>query len=524
MRTLLVGLIGGALVFTYFWYRGDVGAIDLPVIGELTPPAAAQTYDPQAALNALPASDRAVRAQFAPSEPVVRLNARPQTEIYAGALIARPIAAADVEPADDEAEDAGVQPEAAPARRAAMSGETSRTRGLRSARMISAPSRTRALTIANEVGVVERTVGGAMLINLDYDLIDESEAEAEASGDQDRMQARLAPNVVANLNEGGSATRSLSMSAISRARPLAFNAGERVREIASRRQARRINWASDSTCPDNVTSDMLRANPHIGVTCAIERLRASGEFEYVEPNMIATHEMISRSATTMGVAGPDDPLYAFQWNYRTQGDGENQSLGGASFEDFWTRKDEQGSRDIVVAVIDTGLDMAHPDIAGSPNIGIGVDMVSVPFYGNDGDGRDRDPTDPGDICDTSDPDAQDSFHGTHVAGTIGAVATNDGSGVAGGAWNVTIVPVRALGRCGGLQSDINEAILWAAGVQPVILEGPGGAEVFDNPNPADIINLSLGFRAPDGCPRSTQDAINQAVAAEIGRASCRERV
>jgi len=105
MRTLLVGLIGGALVFTYFWYRGDVGSIDLPVVGELTPPAAAQTYDPMAALNALPPSLRAVRAEFAPAEPLVRLSsapAGPQVQIYAGQLIAKPLAAADTEAVDDE--------------------------------------------------------------------------------------------------------------------------------------------------------------------------------------------------------------------------------------------------------------------------------------------------------------------------------------------------------------------------------------------------------------------------------------
>ncbi len=249
------------------------------------------------------------------------------------------------------------------------------------------------------------------------------------------------------------------------------------------------------------------------MTCAIERLRESGEFEYVEPNLIVTHELARRPRPTVGLAGPDDPLYAFQWNYRTQGDGEGQAKGGASFDDFWTRARQQGSRDIVVAVVDTGLDLSHPDIVGSPNIAAGVDMVSIPFYGNDGDGRDLDPGDPGDICDPSDPEAADSWHGTHVAGTIGATATNDGAGIAGGAWNVTIVPVRALGRCGGLQSDINDAIRWAAGVEPVIIETNGSARTVFNENPADIINLSLGFRAPNGCPRSTQEAIDDAIAA-----------
>ena len=119
-----------------------------------------------------------------------------------------------------------------------------------------------------------------------------------------------------------------------------------------------------------------------------------------------------------------------------------------------------------------------------------------------------DPSDPGDACDPSDPLAEDTFHGTHVAGTVGVAATNNASGVAGGAWNVTIVPVRALGRCGGQLSDINDAIRWAAGVVPA--RDDLGAEIW-NVNRADIINLSIGLF--ERCPASLQEAINDATAA-----------
>jgi subtilisin family serine protease len=529
MRTLLVGLIGGALVFAFFWYRGDVGVISLPVLGELAPPAATAPAATAARvaerLATVGAEARAMRAEFAPSAPVVRLTDAPN--IYAGQLIAKPRetapTAADAAPAE--------MPEAE------LSGRVT-ARSLSAMRMttadaVAAPLRIgNALRVANEVGVVDATVGGgAMLINLDYDLIDEAaeeQADAPAAAPEPGrgalrtlraarvlgLQATVAAPVDGAVADGAAAatTRELSVRAIGQARPLAFNAGEAVRARAMLNQDRRLAWARPS-CPQDVDAEYLRANPEAGVSCAIERLRESGEFEYVEPNLIVTHEMGRRPSPAIGVAGPDDPLYAFQWNYRTQGTGVGQSVGGASFEDFWTRGRQQGSRDIVVAVVDTGLDMSHPDIAGSPNIAPGIDMVSVPFYGNDGDGRDRDANDPGDICDTSDLEAENSYHGTHVAGTIGAVATNDGSGVAGGAWNVTIVPVRALGRCGGLQSDINDAIRWAAGIESAVIETAGGVEEVFNERPADIINLSLGFRAPDGCPRSTQEAIDDAVAA-----------
>ncbi|MEO1407712.1 MAG: S8 family serine peptidase, partial [Pseudomonadota bacterium] len=121
-------------------------------------------------------------------------------------------------------------------------------------------------------------------------------------------------------------------------------------------------------------------------------------------------------------------------------------------------------------------------------------------------GRDSDPNDPGDLCDPNAPFAEDSYHGSHVAGTIGAAATNNGAGVAGGSWDVTLVPVRALGKCGGRLSDINDAIRWAGGVIPA--EGASGEEVW-NDNPADIINLSIGLF--ESCPASLQDAIDSVV-------------
>ncbi len=266
---------------------------------------------------------------------------------------------------------------------------------------------------------------------------------------------------------------------------------------------------TEAGCNEN---EARAGNAVYAMNCVIQDLEASGEFEYVEKDYLFDHQMIrtpggdSGTATTVSVT-PNDPLFDLQWHFRNQGDGSDQSPGGAGFVDFWTREATQGSTDVVVAVVDTGLEMAHPDIASSPNVAKGWDMVTDPATGNDGDGRDDDPNDPGDMC----PERgafSDSFHGTHVAGTVGAGITNNATGVAGGAWNVKIVPVRALGRCGGRLSDINDAIRWAAGTIPEFDEL--GNEVW-NENPADIINLSIGlFKA---CPASMQDAID-AVTAE----------
>ena len=258
--------------------------------------------------------------------------------------------------------------------------------------------------------------------------------------------------------------------------------------------------------------EKIKNDPVLATECVVKVLQQTGDYEYVEKDFIFTNQMMKKppaqKPVTVSGYKPNDPLYSLQWHFRDNGSAVGQSAGGAGFSSFWDRAKDTGSRDVVVAVVDTGLQMNHPDIKGSPNLASGFDMVSDPIMGNDGDGRDPDPNDPGDKCDPNDAATSDSYHGTHVAGTIGVASTNNAAGVAGGAWNVTIVPVRALGRCGGKLSDINDAIRWAAGTVPA--RDAQGREVW-NSKPADIINMSIGLFGP--CPASMQAAINDAVAA-----------
>ena len=268
-------------------------------------------------------------------------------------------------------------------------------------------------------------------------------------------------------------------------------------------QQGRIALANGVEC-DQVAAQAADANPLVAMECVIEDLRNSGEFEYVEKDWLYEHQMIRRpnlTGETVAIT-PNDPLFGLQWHYKSQGSDSGQSPGGAGFVDFWTDQDTQGSSEVVVAVVDTGLQMDHPDILGSANVVAGWDMVSDLDVANDGDGRDNDANDPGDLCPERNVFAN-TYHGTHVAGIVGAGSTNNADGVAGGAWNVKIVPVRALGKCGGKLSDINDAIRWAAGTIPEF--NVLGEEVW-NENPADIINLSLGLFKT--CPASMQDAIN----------------
>ncbi len=268
---------------------------------------------------------------------------------------------------------------------------------------------------------------------------------------------------------------------------------------------------SGQECAGDPNIEQMKLDPVLATECVVKVLQQTGDYEYVEKDYIFTNQMLRKPAAppvTNNSTRPNDPLFGLQWHFRDNGTAAGQSAGGAGFSNFWTRAKDTGSRDVVVAVVDTGIQMNHPDIKNSPNLAPGYDMVSDPIMGNDGDGRDADPNDPGDRCNPDDATTSDSFHGTHVAGTVGVASTNNAAGIAGGAWNVTIVPVRALGRCGGKLSDINDAIRWAAGTVPA--RDTQGREVW-NSNPADIVNLSIGLFGP--CPASMQAAINDAVAA-----------
>ncbi len=158
-----------------------------------------------------------------------------------------------------------------------------------------------------------------------------------------------------------------------------------------------------------------------------------------------------------------------------------------------------GATTSIVAVLDTG-ERPHPDL--TPNLIAGYDFINDPTIAGDGDGRDPDPFDVGD----GQGPAPSSFHGTHVAGTIAAV-TNNNIGVAGvcGPANMTrVMPLRVLGIGGGLDSDIAQAVLYAARLANASTTLPAQR--------ADVINMSLGG---PGSNATLQSAINQAVTAGV---------
>ena len=178
-------------------------------------------------------------------------------------------------------------------------------------------------------------------------------------------------------------------------------------------------------------------------------LNADPGVVYAEPNYIA-RIFASHAFDTV----PNDPSYNKQWAHPT--------IQSPAAWDITT-----GSSDVVIAIIDSGVDTSHPDLASK--LVAGYDFV----------GDDNIPTD-------------ENGHGTHVAG-IAAAVTNNGIGVAGMAWGARIMPVRVLDNEGrGYNSDITDGITWAY------------------QNGADIINMSLGGTSYS---QTMQDAVNAAHAA-----------
>lgn len=203
------------------------------------------------------------------------------------------------------------------------------------------------------------------------------------------------------------------------------------------------------------------------------RLAASGRLASAEPNLRHALRRV-----------PDDPLFELQWHYR--------QIGLPAAWDVTT-----GSSDVVVAVIDDGVN-AHPDL--SDRLLGGYDMVSDTKYSGDGDGRDPDPSQV-----TGADGGRSLWHGTHVAGTIGAI-TNNGYAVSGVDWACRLLPIRVIGVSAsdgsqGTSVDVIAGMNWAVGI-----DVPG---VPPNDHPADVLNLSLG-----GGPtiQAEQDAIDAAVA------------
>jgi serine protease len=189
--------------------------------------------------------------------------------------------------------------------------------------------------------------------------------------------------------------------------------------------------------------------------------------EYAEPNYFYQR-----------LVEPDDPLYPDQWHYPAMNlpAAWDTTVGGSAAGAPATRPR--------IAILDTGH-LAHLDL---PPPLAQCDFVD----------QDTDATDPG-------PGGSTGWHGTHVAGTVGALTDNT-AGVAGVIWNAQLIHGRVLGPDGGTAADIADAILWAAGYANPVL---GCTDLANPDDQATVINMSLGG---SGYSRTMQEAIAQATA------------
>ncbi|WP_370264176.1 S8 family serine peptidase [Limnobacter sp.] len=219
------------------------------------------------------------------------------------------------------------------------------------------------------------------------------------------------------------------------------------------------------------------------------------------------------------VPTPNDPVYSSNQAIYM----DSNAYASLGMRGVWQQT--RGSSGVVLAVLDSGVLFNHPELRG--RLLPGYDFVSraTPPTGqtetgrvldngsNDGDGRDPDPSDPGDApppgfaC--TDGSTDSSFHGTAVA-SVAAAQSNNGTFLTGMDWNAKVLPVRVSGRCGiATSADIVDAFYWASG------SGRVDPMIGFNPNPAKVINLSFSTNTPllggGGCTGSAAASLRQAI-------------
>ena len=228
------------------------------------------------------------------------------------------------------------------------------------------------------------------------------------------------------------------------------------------------------------------------------KLSALPDVAYAEPDAILQHTTDTFGGdSSLPLLTPNDPFYVNQWPLKG-----TWGIDAPAAWDITT-----GATTVNVAVIDTGI-TNHAEFVGRTVPG--YDFIADALVGNDGNGRDANPSDPGDWLTAADDAGttyggwfqgcgvdDSSWHGTHTAGTIGA-SGNNGLGVAGINWKAKILPVRVLGKCGGYTSDIVDGMRWSAGLAV--------AGVPANAHPAKVLSISLG--GSGACGATTQAAVN----------------
>lgn len=223
------------------------------------------------------------------------------------------------------------------------------------------------------------------------------------------------------------------------------------------------------TTPDNRTYLIQTASESIdAVPQMIENLEHQySQVEYAEPDYY-----VFATATS-----PNDPSFAGDyWGLNNTGQTGGTPDADIDAPEAWSLT--TGSSDVIVGVIDSGIDYTHPDLA--PNIWMNPGEIADNGIDDDGNGYIDDVYGWDFVDDDNDP-LDEWLHGTHVAGTAGAKGNNGQFGT-GVAWDVKLVPIRAIdfftGGGGGVVSDAVQAIYYATAVGARVTTNSYGGQPF----------------------------------------------
>ena len=216
----------------------------------------------------------------------------------------------------------------------------------------------------------------------------------------------------------------------------------------------------------------VRVAASTDLDAAAQQLQQAPEVVEVEPNRYRV----------VAATQPNDPMFSAEWG-----------LPKIRAPEAWDV--QRGSPSVVVAVIDSGIDLDHPDLVA--NLVAGQDLVDI--TGSPPPGFQFD----GDVLTRDDVPEDEVGHGTHVAGTI-AAATDNSLGISGVSWECKLMPVRVLAKlirtADGMVTGMGTGVDIAAGIRWAVDNG------------AHIINMSLGGYHDEFVER---DAVAYAIANNV---------
>ena len=202
---------------------------------------------------------------------------------------------------------------------------------------------------------------------------------------------------------------------------------------------------------DNADADRV-VDQYESLSDLVDYAEVNFKIELDEPSDSgAVRDLVYRESTG---EQPNDPQFGEQWALNNVGQDGGTNRADIDALEAW--QTTQGSEDVVVAVLDTGVDFTHADLVNN----MWIRPANVPAYTDDELGEFNDINGYNGTDNISDP-MDDNGHGTHCAGIIGAEG-NNGEGIAGINWHVKLMPLKFLGRGGsGSVNDAIEAINYA---------------------------------------------------------------